>query len=45
MEHGECFVLEPGDGLFLPRRVFHVGMQQDTLSVSVATALYTFPED
>ncbi|MGW2984131.1 JmjC domain-containing protein [Streptomyces goshikiensis] len=45
LEHGECFVLEPGDALFLPRRVFHVGMQQDTFSVSVATTLYTFPVD
>ncbi|WP_284741673.1 JmjC domain-containing protein [Amycolatopsis sp. RTGN1] len=42
LEHGEHFVLEPGDALFLPRRVFHVGTQ-DQFSVSVAIPLYTYP--
>jgi len=43
LEHGEHFVLEPGDALFLPRRVFHVG-RQDEFSVSVAVPLYTYPD-
>ncbi|MFG1648453.1 hypothetical protein ACGFIE_00880 [Micromonospora sp. NPDC049275] len=43
LEHGEHFALEPGDALFLPRRVFHVG-RQDEFSVSVAVPLYTFPD-
>jgi hypothetical protein len=43
LEHGERFVLEPGDALFLPRRVFHVG-RQDEFSVSVAVPLYTYPD-
>ncbi|WP_030253014.1 JmjC domain-containing protein [Streptomyces violens] len=43
LEHGEHFVLEPGDALFLPRRVFHVGTQ-DQFSVSVAVPLYTYPD-
>ncbi|WP_328373570.1 cupin domain-containing protein (plasmid) [Streptomyces sp. NBC_00445] len=42
LEQGEHFLLEPGDALFLPRRVFHVGTQ-DTFSVSVAMPLYTYP--
>ncbi|MDH6111418.1 hypothetical protein P3T36_004572 [Kitasatospora sp. MAP12-15] len=42
LEHGEHFVLEPGDALFLPERVFHVG-RQDQFSVSVAVPLYTLP--
>lgn len=43
LEHGQRFVLEPGDALFLPRRVFHVGTQ-DAFSVSVAVPLYTYPD-
>ncbi|MGW0673441.1 hypothetical protein [Streptomyces sp. NPDC002746] len=43
LEHGEHFVLEPGDALFLPERVFHVGRQSE-FSVSVAIPLYTFPD-
>ncbi|MGK4906498.1 hypothetical protein [Streptomyces albus] len=43
LKHGEHFVLEPGDALFLPRRVFHVGTQ-DQFSVSVAVPLYTYPD-
>ncbi|MGW5245650.1 JmjC domain-containing protein [Streptomyces sp. NPDC004129] len=42
LEEAEHFLLEPGDALFLPRRVFHVGTQ-DTFSVSVAVPLYTYP--
>jgi hypothetical protein len=42
LEEGEHFLLEPGDALFLPRRVFHVGTQE-TFSVSVAMPLYTYP--
>jgi hypothetical protein len=41
--HGEHWVLEPGDALFLPRRVFHVG-RQDEFSVSVAVPVYTYPD-
>ncbi|MFI9311009.1 hypothetical protein [Streptomyces triculaminicus] len=44
LKHGERFIMEPGDALFLPRRVFHVG-RQDTFSISVAVPLYTFPDD
>lgn len=43
LEHAEHFILEPGDALFLPRRVFHVG-RQDEFSVSVAVPLYTYPD-
>ena len=43
LEHGEHFILEPGDALFLPQRVFHVG-RQDEFSVSVAMPLYTYPD-
>ncbi|MCM6774460.1 cupin domain-containing protein [Nocardia sp. CDC159] len=43
LEHGECFDLTPGDVLFLPRRVFHVGVQ-DEFSMSVAVPLYTYPD-
>ncbi|MEU8544815.1 hypothetical protein AB0C52_33260 [Streptomyces sp. NPDC048717] len=43
LEHGEYFALEPGDALFLPERVFHVGRQSE-FSVSVAIPLYTFPD-
>lgn len=42
LDEGEHFLLEPGDALFLPRRVFHVGTQK-TFSVSVAMPLYTYP--
>jgi hypothetical protein len=43
LDQAEHFVLEPGDALFLPRRVFHVG-RQDEFSVSVAVPLYTYPD-
>ncbi|MDF4249574.1 cupin domain-containing protein [Streptomyces sp. WMMB303] len=43
LKHGRHFVLEPGDALFLPRRVFHVGRQNE-FSVSVAVPLYTYPD-
>jgi hypothetical protein len=42
LPHGECFDMEPGDVLFLPKRVFHVGRQSE-FSVSVALPLYTYP--
>jgi ribosomal protein L16 Arg81 hydroxylase len=38
----EKFVLEPGDILYLPALVFHVGKQED-FSVSIACPLYTYP--
>lgn len=44
LSHGKKFVLEPGDVLFLPRRVFHVGIQSE-FSVSVAIPLYTYPDE
>ncbi|WP_169813554.1 JmjC domain-containing protein [Nocardia vaccinii] len=43
LDHGERFDLEPGDVLFLPRRVFHVGVQ-DEFSISVACPLYTYSD-
>jgi len=43
LQHGEHFILEPGDALFLPRRVFHVGRQTE-FSVSVAVPVYTYPD-
>ncbi|WP_024799698.1 JmjC domain-containing protein [Nocardia sp. BMG51109] len=43
LDHGQVFHLEPGDVLFLPRRVFHVGVQ-DEYSVSIAIAFYTYPD-
>jgi hypothetical protein len=41
LAHGHKFVLEPGDILYLPRRVYHVGVQ-DHFSVSVAIPFYTY---
>ncbi|MEV4124205.1 cupin domain-containing protein [Nocardia sp. NPDC049707] len=43
LDRGERFDLEPGDVLYLPRRVFHVGVQ-DEFSVSVAVPLYTYSD-
>lgn len=43
LERGERFDLEPGDVLFLPRRVFHVGVQSE-FSISVAVPLYTYSD-
>ncbi|MGW4325972.1 JmjC domain-containing protein [Nocardia sp. NPDC004573] len=43
LERGERHDLEPGDVLFLPRRVFHVGVQDD-FSISVAVPLYTYSD-
>jgi hypothetical protein len=43
LEHGQRFDLKAGDVLFLPQRVFHVGVQ-DQFSVSVALPFYTFPD-
>ncbi len=42
LSHGECFDLETGDVLFLPRRVFHVGVQSH-FSVAVTVPIYTYP--
>jgi hypothetical protein len=42
LEEVEYFLHEPGEALFLPRRVSHVGTQ-DTFSVSMALPLYTYP--
>lgn len=42
LECGELFVLKPGDVLYLPASVYHIGRQQD-YSVSVALPLYTYP--
>lgn len=42
LSSSEKFVLEPGDVLYLPAFVFHVG-RQDDFSVSVACPLYTYP--
>jgi hypothetical protein len=44
LPHGRLFDLEPGDALFLPRGVFHVGVQSE-FSVSVAIPLYTYPDE
>ncbi|MBF6302754.1 hypothetical protein IU459_35255 [Nocardia amamiensis] len=43
LARGERHDLEPGDVLFLPRRVFHVGVQ-DGFSISVAIPLYTYSD-
>ncbi|MGH3797372.1 MAG: JmjC domain-containing protein [Pseudonocardiaceae bacterium] len=43
LDRGQRFDLKPGDVLFLPRRVFHVGVQ-DEFSISVAVPLYTYPD-
>jgi len=43
LEHGQLFVMEPGDVLFLPRRVYHVGRQNE-FSISVALPMYTYPD-
>ncbi|BAY35384.1 hypothetical protein NIES2107_72960 (plasmid) [Nostoc carneum NIES-2107] len=42
LSSSEKYVLEPGDVLYLPALVFHVG-RQDEFSVSVACPLYTYP--
>ncbi|MEV5835536.1 cupin domain-containing protein [Nocardia sp. NPDC052112] len=43
LEQGQRFDLTPGSVLFLPRHVFHVGVQ-DEFSISVAIPLYTYPD-
>jgi hypothetical protein len=43
LPHAQKFVLEPGDVLYLPALVYHIG-KQDSFSVSVAMPLYTFPK-
>ena len=42
LERSKLFQLEPGDVLFLPALVYHVGMQND-YSISVALPLYSYP--
>ncbi|MBC8953661.1 cupin domain-containing protein [Xenorhabdus sp. PB62.4] len=42
MEKGTLYVLEPGDVLYLPASVYHVG-RQDEYSVSIALPFYTYP--
>ncbi len=41
---GQKFVMEPGDVLYLPAEVFHVGRLTD-LAVSIAVPLYTYPRE
>lgn len=41
-EKAELFVLKPGDVLYLPAAVYHIGRQEE-YSVSVALPLYTYP--
>ncbi|WP_421863498.1 JmjC domain-containing protein [Marinobacter adhaerens] len=36
------YVLEPGDVLFLPAGIYHVG-RQESFSISIALPLYTYP--
>lgn len=43
LDHGQKFVLEPGDVLYLPADVYHVGRQCE-FSVSIAVPLYTYPQ-
>jgi hypothetical protein len=42
LDQAECFPLEPGDILYLPASVYHIGRQTE-YSVSVALPLYTYP--
>ncbi|MBY3220945.1 cupin domain-containing protein [Rhizobium laguerreae] len=42
LQFGELFIMEPGDVLYLPARVYHVGRQSE-YSLSVALPLYTYP--
>jgi len=42
LRFGELFIMEPGDILYLPARVYHVGCQSE-YSLSVALPLYTYP--
>lgn len=42
LELGTKFVMHPGDVLYLPALVYHVG-RQESFSVSVACPLYTYP--
>jgi len=41
-DNAELFVLKPGDVLYLPAAVYHIGRQNE-YSVSVALPLYTYP--
>lgn len=42
LQYGELFVMEPGDILYLPAKVYHVGRQEE-FSISIALPLYTYP--
>lgn len=42
LKTGKLFVLKPGDVLYLPASVYHIG-RQDEYSVSVALPFYTYP--
>ncbi|WP_455809712.1 JmjC domain-containing protein [Pseudomonas koreensis] len=42
LKTGKLFVLKPGDVLYLPASVYHIG-RQDQYSVSVALPFYTYP--
>jgi hypothetical protein len=44
LERGERFLMEPGDVLYLPALVYHVG-RQTNFSVAVAIPIYTFPRE
>lgn len=42
LKTGKLFVLKPGDVLYLPASVYHIG-RQEQYSVSVALPFYTYP--
>lgn len=42
LKTGKLFLLKPGDVLYLPASVYHIG-RQDEYSVSVALPFYTYP--
>ncbi|CDL84556.1 cupin domain-containing protein [Xenorhabdus cabanillasii] len=42
IEKGTLYVLKPGDALYLPASVYHVGRQEE-YSVSIALPFYTYP--
>jgi hypothetical protein len=44
LQYAEKFILEPGDILYLPALVFHVG-RQSHFSISVAVPFYTYPKE
>ncbi|WP_275382057.1 cupin domain-containing protein [Xenorhabdus bovienii] len=42
IEKGTLYILKPGDALYLPASVYHVGRQEE-FSVSIALPFYTYP--